>query len=90
MIGAPFIITYSDDSSDEEVDNMASNKGKSLRELMAARGKGQSSKVLAKSQTFSLPPVVLQVPVDLGLKANPDLKKKRPVEFLEEGEVGPQ
>ena len=30
-----------------------------------------------------------QVPADLGLKVNPDLKKKRPVESLEEGEVGP-
>ena len=30
-----------------------------------------------------------QVPSDLGLKVNPDLKKKRPVETLEEGEVVP-
>ena len=37
VIGAPpLVIACSDDSSDEEVDNMASNKGKSLRELMAA------------------------------------------------------
>ena len=43
----------------------------------------------AKSQTSSLPPVAPQVPADLSLKANPDLKKKRPVESLEEGEVGP-
>ena len=33
---APIIIAYSEDSSDDEVDNMASNKGKSLRELMAS------------------------------------------------------
>ena len=90
MIGAPFIITCSDDSSNEKVDNMAFNKGKSLRELMAARGKGQSSKALAKSQTSSLPPVAPQVPADLGLKANPNLKKKRSVESLEEGEMRPQ
>ena len=45
VVGAPIIINCSDDSSDEEVDNMASGKGKSLRELMASRGKGQSSKV---------------------------------------------
>ena len=43
VVGAPIIIAYSDDSSDEEVDNMA-DKGKTLRELMASRGKGQSSK----------------------------------------------
>ena len=90
MVGAPIIIACSDDSSDDEVDNMASNKGKSLRELMATRGKGQSSKALAQSQTHVLPPVAPQPPSDLGLKVNPDLKKKRPVEILEEGKVVPR
>ncbi|XP_050262539.1 uncharacterized protein LOC126706994 [Quercus robur] len=37
-----------------------------------------------------LPPVAPQPPSDLGLKVNPDLKKKRPVETLEEGEVDPR
>ena len=68
---------------------MASNKGKSLRELMAAWGKGQTSKAPTKSQIPSnLPPAPPQIPADLGLKVNPNLKKKRPVESLEEGEVG--
>ena len=69
---------------------MTSNKGnKSLRELMAARGKEQTSKAPIKSQALSnLPPAPPQVPADLGLKVNPDLKKKRSVESLEEGEVG--
>ena len=69
---------------------MASNKGnKSLRELMAARGKGSTSKAPTKSQAPSnLPPIPPQVLADLGLKVNLDLKKKRPVESLEEGEVG--
>ena len=49
VVGAPIIITCSDDSSDEEVGDMA-GKGKSLRELMSSRGKGQSSKAPAKSQ----------------------------------------
>ena len=89
VVGAPIIIACSDDSSDEEVDNMA-GKGKTLRELMSSRGKGQSSKVPAQSQTQDLPPVVPQVPTDLGLKVNPDLKKKRPAEILEEGEVVPR
>ena len=45
----PLVIAYPDDSSNEDVDNMASNKGnKSLRELMAARGKGQTSKAPTK------------------------------------------
>ena len=90
IIGAPpIVIACSDGSSDEEVDNMGS-KGKSLRELMAARGKGQTSKAPTKSQTHSdLPPAPPQIPADLSLKANPNLKKKRSVKSLEEGEVGP-
>jgi len=58
VIGAPlFVVACLDDSSDEEVDNMASNKGKILRELMAAWGKGQTSKAPTKSQIPSdLPP----------------------------------
>ncbi|XP_050241142.1 uncharacterized protein LOC126690045 [Quercus robur] len=90
VIGAPLVIACSDDSLDEEVDNMASNKGKSLRELMASQGKGQSSKVPTKSQTSVLPPAAPQIPADLGLKVNPNLKKKRPVESLEEGEITQQ
>ena len=88
---SPLVIACLDDSSDEEVDNMASNKGsKSSRELMAARGKGLTSKAPTKSQAPSnLPPSPPQVPADLGLKVNHDLKKKRPAESLEEGEVGP-
>ena len=69
---------------------MALNKGnKSLRELMAFRGKVSTSQEAAKFQVpTELPPP--QIPTDLGLKPIPDLKKKRPVEVLEEGEVGPQ
>ena len=55
---------------------------------MASRGNGQSSKVPTKSQTSVLPPAAPQIPADLNLKVNLDLKKKRPVESLEEGEVG--
>ena len=42
----------------------------------------------AKSQASVLPPIASQIPTDLGLKFIPDLKKKRPIESLEEGEVG--
>ena len=90
VVGVPLVIACSDDSSGEEVDNMASNKGKSLRELMASRGKGQSSKAPPKSQIPILPPVAPQLPSNVGLKVNPDLKKKGPVETPEEGEVGPR
>jgi len=89
---SPLVVACPDNSSDKEADNMASNKGnKSLRELMATWGKGSISKVPTKSQaTSNLPLALSQVPADLGLKVNPDLKKKRPVESLEEGEVGPR
>ena len=47
---SPLVIACPNDSSNEEVDNMASNKGnKSLRELMAARGKGSTSKAPTES-----------------------------------------
>ena len=62
-----------------------------LKGLLANRNKGSTSKEAPKTQVPpSLPPSPLQVPTDLGLKANPNLRKKRPVEDLEEGEVGPQ
>ena len=89
VAGAPIVIACLDDSSDEEVDNMAS-KGKTLRELMSSRGKGQSSKAPAKSQAQDPPPTAPQVPSNLGLKVNPDLKKKRSVDVPEEGEVAPR
>ena len=71
-VGVPSIIICSDDPSDEEVEPMA-GKGKTLRELMASRGKGQSlkgqsSKGPTQSQVQTLPPVVPQDTSDLGLK----------------------
>ena len=52
------MITYPNNSSDEEEDNMDLNKGnKSLRELMATRGKGSTLMAPPKSQAPSnLPP----------------------------------
>ena len=82
------VIARPNNSSDEEEDSMALNKGnKSLRELMATRGKESTSKVAPKSK---VPPPPPQIPTDLGLKPNPYLKKKRPLEMLEEGGVGPR
>ena len=92
-VGAPLVIACSDDSSNEEIDHIA-GKGKTLQELMAFRGKGQSSKGQSskgptQSQAQTLPSVVPQVPSNLGLKVNPDLKKKRLVDTPEKGEVVP-
>ena len=86
------MIAHPDNSSDEEEDSMALNKSnKNLRELMATMGKESTSKAPPKSQVPSnLPPPPPQFPADFGLKPNLDLKKKRPAEMLEEGEVGPR
>ena len=87
-IHTPILVIARPDDSNEEKDSMALNKGnKSLRELMAARGKELTSKAALKCQ---FPPPFSQIPTDLSLKPNLDLKKKRPIETLEEGEVGPQ
>ena len=85
----PYLILARLDDSDEEEDSMALNKGnKSLKDLLATRGKDSTSKTTPTSQVA--PPSPPQIPLDLGLKANSDLKKKRPVNTLEEGKIGPQ
>ena len=70
---------------------MALNQGnKSLKELMAARNKVSTSKEATKSQVPpTLPHPPPPPPTDLGLKAALDLKKKRPIGDLKEGEVPP-
>lgn len=61
-----------------------------LRGLMSNRNKGKSSKDAPKEQVpVKLPP--LPPPsTDLALQPISNLRRKRPVEELEEGEVGPQ
>ena len=84
------LISHPDNNSKEEEGEMALNRGnKSLKDLMATRGKVSTSKEATKSQvppTFPPPPP----PTDLRLKPILDLKKKRPLQGLEEGEVGLQ
>ena len=82
-------ITYIADTSDEEED-MAPKTGPTLKELMRNRNKVPSPHDKGKSkQTANPPPPPPQVPADLGLKPNLDLRRKRPVEPTEEGELGP-
>ena len=60
-------------------------------DLMANRNKRSTSKEVPKAQVpTNLPPLPPQLPADLGLKVNPDLRKKRQAKNLEKGEVGPQ
>ena len=76
--------------SDEE-EAMAPKTGPSLRELMKNRNKAPSPKDKNKSKPLvnPPPPPPPQIPADLRLKPNPDLKKKRHIETTEEGELGP-
>ena len=71
---------------------MAPKTGPSLKELMRNRNKAPSPKDKNKSKPPTNPPPPPpppQIPSDLGLKPNPDLRKKRQMETAEEGELGP-
>ena len=60
----------------------------SLKGLLPNRNKGLTSKEVPKTQIPpKLPTPSPSPPADLGLHANPNLKKKRPMQDLEEGEV---
>ena len=82
------IITYVGDSLDNEEEDMAPKTGPSLRELMKGRNKTPSPQEKSKSKPPVNPPPP-QLPTDLGLKPNPDLRRKRHTEAPEEGEMGP-
>ena len=69
---------------------MAPKTGPSLRELMKGRNKVPSPQEKNKSKPLVNPsPPSSQLPADLRLKPNPDLRRKRHTEALEEGEMGP-
>ena len=66
-------------------------KRSSLMGLMANRGKGATSPKAPKAHTSTnLPPPLSLPPVDQGPRVNPDPKKKRPSQELEEREMPPQ
>ena len=83
------VVTYIADTSDEE-EAIAPKTGPSLRELMKNRNKASSPQDKNKSKPpANPPPPPPQIPANLGLKPNPDLRRKRPVDTVEEGELGP-
>ena len=61
-----------------------------LRGLLSNRNKGQSSMDAPKEQVPTKLPPSLPPSIDPALQPLPNLRWKRPVEELEEGEVGPQ
>ena len=62
-----------------------------LRGLMSNRNKGQSSKDAPKKQVLAkIPHPPPPFSTDLAPQPIPNLRRKRPVEELEEGEVDPQ
>ena len=84
------VITYVEDSSDNEVEEMAPKSGQSLRELMKGRNKMPTPQEANKSKpSVNPPPPPPQLPADLGLKPNPELRRQRQHEGPEEGEIGP-
>ena len=86
------VIMHPNSTFEEEEDEMVLNRGnKGLRELMTIRNKVSTLKEAPKSQVpATLPPHPLLPLTDLGLHTIPNLKKKRPVQELKEGEVALQ
>ena len=79
------IITQVDSESEEEEERMDQKNRPGLKGLLASRNKEGSSKEVSKTQPPIIPPP--PPPIDLGLLAMPNLKKRRPDNELEEGEV---
>ena len=79
----------SDTSQEVEEEGMDLKQRSGLKGLMANRNKGQTARDVPKVQ---VPPSLPHPPLpstNLGLQANPNLRK-RTVDDLEEGEVSPQ
>ena len=86
----PKLVITRIDSRSEEMEGRDLKKRSSLKGLISNRNKGGTSKDVPKIQTPTILPPLRPSTTDLGLLANPNLKKKRPGQELEEGEVAPQ
>ena len=84
------VITYVEDSSDDEVEEMSPKSDKRLREFVKGKNKVSTPQEANKSKPpmnpQSPPP---QLPADLRLKPVPELRRKRQHEVPDEGEIGP-
>ena len=86
----PKLVITRIDSRSKEMEGRDLKKRSSLKGLISNRNKGGTSKDVPKIQTPTILPPLPPPTTDLGLLANPNLKKKRPGQELEEGEVAPQ
>ena len=78
-----------EDSSNNEAEEMAPKPTPSLRELMKGRNKAPSPQEANKFKPLvNPPPPPPQLTANLGLKPNPELRRKRHQEVLEKGEIG--
>ena len=80
------IVAWGDTSSEEE-EEMALNSRRGLKDLVARRNKGSSSKEAPKTQLPPNPPLP-PLPSPLGLLPDPNLQKKKRKEKDIEGGVG--
>ena len=84
------IIARIDTSQEVEEEDMDLKPRSGLRGLLSNRNKGQSSKDAPKKQVPAKLPLPLPPSINLALQPLLNLRRKRPMEELEEGEVGPQ
>ena len=72
------MITYVEDSLDSKVKEMAPKSNQSLKELRKRRNKVSTPQEANKSKPpVNPPPPPPQLPADLRLKPNPELRRKR-------------
>ena len=81
-------IAQVDTSHEVEEEGMDLKPRSGLRGLLSNRNKWQSSKDVPKEQPTSKAPSPLPPTSDAALQPMPNLRRKRPVKELEEGEVG--
>ena len=84
------VIAQADTSQEVEEEGMELKPRSGLRGLLSNRNKGQSSRDAPKEQATSNLPSPLPTTTDPALQPLPNLRRKRPVEELEEGEVDPE
>ena len=91
MAHSPGLVIARIDSSQEvKEEDMDLKPRSNLRGLLSNRNKGQSSKDAPKEQVPTKLPPFLPPSIDPALQPLPNLRRKRPVEELEEGEVSPE